>query len=95
MTSQNAIVSVRRDLASQPTNVGSEPITNSRGQQRPATYARTEPDVIDAEVIEDDEPTHVNRETGEITPNAARWTPLPECDRRKRSRDPLTTTPPV
>lgn len=31
------------------------PITNSRGQQRPATYARTEPDddVIDAEIVED------------------------------------------
>lgn len=43
---------VRRDL--QTTNVGSETVTNSRGQQRPATYARTEPDddVIDAEIVE-------------------------------------------
>ncbi len=31
-------------------------VTNSRGQQCPATYLRTEPDVIDAEVIEDDVP---------------------------------------
>lgn len=42
---------VRRDLAAQPTNVGSEPITNSRGQQRPATYSRPDlEDVIDAVV---------------------------------------------
>lgn len=43
-----------------------ETVTNSRGQQRPANYARTEPDVIDAEVIEDDEPVHINWQTGEV-----------------------------
>lgn len=41
-------------------------VTNSRGQQRPATYTRTESDVIDAEVVEDDEPIHVNTQTGEV-----------------------------
>lgn len=31
-------------------------ITNSRGQQRPATYTRnTDDDVIDAEIVEDDD----------------------------------------
>lgn len=61
---------VRRDLASQPqpTNVGSGSITNSRGQQRPATYTRTEreDDVIDAEIVEDGEPVHVDTQTGEV-----------------------------
>lgn len=43
-----------------------ESITNSRGQQRPATYSRTETeDVIDAEIVED-EPLNVDRETGEV-----------------------------
>lgn len=59
---------VSRDLA----NASSAPdaITNSRGQQRPATYQRTQrdDDVIDAEVVEGDE-LHVNTETGEILPN--------------------------
>lgn len=50
----------RRAVADDLLNADSpiETVTNSRGQQRPATYTRTEPDdVIDAEVIEDDEPT--------------------------------------
>lgn len=60
---------VRNDLASTGNVSGSEiTVTNSRGQERPASYRRTEDDVIDAEVIEDDE-LHVNTETGEITPN--------------------------
>lgn len=42
------------------------PITNSRGQQRPATYTRADDDVIDAEIVGDDEPVHFDRETGEI-----------------------------
>lgn len=55
---------VARDLRSSDyANAYSEPVTNSRGQQRPATYARTEPDIIDAEIVEDDP---VNYETGEI-----------------------------
>lgn len=47
---------VRSDLASTG-NVSGSPITNSRGQQRPATYARPErhdDDVIDAEIVEDE-----------------------------------------
>lgn len=62
---------VASDLASMP-NPDIE-VTNSRGQQRPATYTRTErDDVIDAELVEDDEPVHVNTETGEVidSPNA-------------------------
>lgn len=62
---------IRNDLTSTGNFSGSEAvITNSRGQQRPATYQRTEreDDVIDAEVIEDDE-LRVNTETGEILPN--------------------------
>ncbi|MGP5640783.1 hypothetical protein ACTXPS_15225 [Brachybacterium tyrofermentans] len=55
---------VSRDLANASSGV--ESITNSRGQQRPATYTRTDSDddVIDAEIVEDDEPDHVDRETG-------------------------------
>lgn len=65
------IGTVNRDLARADFPNGNSPtITNSRGEQRPATYQRTQrdDDVIDAEVIEDGEP-HVNTETGEITPN--------------------------
>lgn len=54
------------------------PITNSRGQQRPATYARAETDdVIDAEIVDDEGPIYLNEETGEVldaptaTPDAA------------------------
>lgn len=68
---------VERDLASNPhlRDSGDEPhtITNSRGQRRPATYSRTETDdVVDAEIVEDDEPVHVNTQTGEVldTPDA-------------------------
>lgn len=64
-------------------------ITNSRGQQRPATYTRAEPeDVIDAEVIEDDGPIHVNRETGEITDTTTG--PAPTAD---PAAPPTTTCP--
>lgn len=64
---------VRRDL--QTTNVGSPAtVTNVNGVERPATYTRTDPDddVIDAEIVEDDEPIRVNTETGEVlnTPKA-------------------------
>jgi len=57
---------VAADLSSMP-NPDIE-VTNSRGQQRPATYARTSPDddVIDAEVIEDYDPIYINEETGEV-----------------------------
>lgn len=50
-----ADATVRRDLAAQPTNVGSDPatVTNSRGQQRPSTYQRREPTYTpDADVAE-------------------------------------------
>ena len=50
-------------------NFANEPqsVTNSRGQQRPATYARTErDDVVDAEIVEDDKPIHVDTQTGEV-----------------------------
>lgn len=58
---------VSRDLNSHLTNEPPATITNSRGQQRPATYQRTqrEDDVIDAEVIEDSE-LHVDTQTGEV-----------------------------
>lgn len=58
---------IARDLAkSDYANAYSEPVTNSRGQQRPASYNRadTHEDIIDAEIVEEDEP--VNYETGEI-----------------------------
>ena len=51
---------VAADLNAQSEHSESQTITNSLGQQRPATYARSdEPDdsVIDAEIVEDDEPT--------------------------------------
>lgn len=61
---------VNRDLAASdfPNGNSDSPVTNSRGQQRPATYTRTDSDddVIDAEIVEDDEPDHVNTETGEV-----------------------------
>jgi transcriptional regulator with XRE-family HTH domain len=41
-------------------------ITNSRGQQRPASYSRAEPEVVDAEIVEEDEPIYINEETGEV-----------------------------
>ena len=50
---------VNRDLAASdfPNGNSGSQVTNSRGQQRPTTYARTAPDddVIDAEIVEDDE----------------------------------------
>lgn len=57
---------VSRDLAN--ASSGPDTITNSRGQQRPATYTRTAPDddVIDAEIVPDDEPIHVDTQTGEV-----------------------------
>ena len=60
---------VSRDLANANSDDAEPPtITNSRGQQRPATYSRTEPDdVIDAEIVEDDGQIYVNTETGEVT----------------------------
>ena len=61
-----SVGTVNGDLKFSSENDEPEPITNSRGQQRPATYSRAEPDVIDAEIVEDGEPVHVNRETGEI-----------------------------
>lgn len=61
---------VRRDLASTGHMSGSEqePVTNSRGQQRPATYTRAEreDDVVDAEIVPDDTPIHVDPQTGEV-----------------------------
>lgn len=60
---------VNRDLSAAdfPSGNSDSPITNSRGQQRPATYSRTEPDdVIDAEIVEDDEPANVDHATGEV-----------------------------
>lgn len=61
---------VRSDLSTGNLS-GSEdqqPITNSRGQQRPATYTRAErgDDVIDAEIVPDDTPIHVDTQTGEV-----------------------------
>lgn len=41
-------------------------VTNSRGQQRPASYKRAEPEVVDAEIVEDDDPTYLNEATGEV-----------------------------
>jgi hypothetical protein len=42
-------------------------VTNSRGQQRPATYARAERgDVVDAEIVEDDKPIYADTQTGEV-----------------------------
>lgn len=64
---------VRNDLSTgKVSGSDAEPITNARGQQRPATYSRTEPDVIDAEIVDDDQPIHFDRETGEVleTPDA-------------------------
>lgn len=56
---------VRRDL--QTTNVGSPAtVTNANGVERPATYTAREPDVIDAEIVADDEPIHVDTQTGEV-----------------------------
>lgn len=59
---------VRRDL--QTTNVGSPAtVTNANGVERPATYtarAAREDDVIDAEIVEDGEPVHVDTQTGEV-----------------------------
>ena len=47
---------VAADLANADSDI--ETVTNSRGQERPASYARTDDDdVIDAEIVEDDEPT--------------------------------------
>lgn len=47
---------VNRDLdaADFPSGKSDTPVTNSRGQQRPATYSRAEPDVIDAEIVEEE-----------------------------------------
>lgn len=63
------IGTVNRDLARSdlPNGNSSHTITNSRGEQRPATYQRTErdDDVIDAEVIEGDE-LRVDTQTGEV-----------------------------
>lgn len=43
---------VRRDLSSTGHLSGSgATVTNSRGQQRPATYQRREPEVVDAEIV--------------------------------------------
>lgn len=57
---------VRNDLSTGKVSGSGTMITNSRGQQRPATYNRPEPaeEILDAEIIEEDEP--VNYETGEI-----------------------------
>lgn len=56
---------VSRDLANASSGQPAA-ITNARGQQRPATYSRTTDDVVDAEIVEDDEPVHVNTATGEV-----------------------------
>lgn len=63
---------VRRDIAQSSNDDSPAVVTNSRGEQRPATYSRTEPDVIDAEIVDDDQPIHFDRETGEVldTPDA-------------------------
>lgn len=61
-----AKATVQNDLKA---NSGLEPptITNSRGQQRPAAYTRTEPDVIDAEIVDEE----IGHQTGEILPQKA------------------------
>lgn len=59
---------VARDLSGPDyANAYSEPITNSRGQQRPATYTRPAPDVIDAEIVDEE----IDYQTGEIPPQKA------------------------
>lgn len=57
---------VRNDLASTG-NLSGSPVMNSRGQQRPASYSRAEPEVVDAEIVDDDEPIYINESTGEVT----------------------------
>ena len=63
---------VRNDLNRNSAIETPETFTNSRGQQRPATYSTREPDVIDAEIVEADQPIRFDRETGEVleTPDA-------------------------
>lgn len=71
---------VSRDLAN--ASSGPDTITNSRGQQRPATYSRTEreDDVIDAEIVTDDEPeTTTNEKTDPAATGSVTTTTCPTC----------------
>lgn len=43
---------VNRDLSDLPNGKSPGPITNSRGEQRPATYRKPEPEVVDAEIVD-------------------------------------------
>lgn len=58
---------VRSDLSTGNFSGSEVTITNSRGQQRPATYTRPAPDVIDAEIVDDE----IDYQTGEIPPQKA------------------------
>lgn len=54
---------VRRDVAQSSNDDWPSTVTNSRGEQRPATYARADEDVIEAEIVEDDEGFYASKET--------------------------------
>ena len=71
---------VRNDLNRNFADEPAEPITNSRGQQRPSAYARTntDEDVIDAEIVEDDEPTP-DATTDSVPAESATAVTCPTC----------------
>lgn len=70
---------VGRDLANVQTDIEQPASIRTARGERPATYARSSSDVIDAELVED-EPVHVNRETGEITTPDTNAGPVPITD---------------
>lgn len=83
---------VSRDLANASSDLP-ETVTNSRGQQRPASYSRPQTDdVIDAEVVEDDDPTEFCTRCGADTHGC-------ECAADKKTdpapAEPVTTTCPT
>lgn len=79
-----AKATVQNDLKA---NSGFEPkvVTNSRGQQRPATYSRNETDVIDAEVVEDDD----------LQDTEDYWTDQADLDDSNKATDPAPAEPVV
>lgn len=69
---------IRRDVAQSSNDDSPLTITNSRGEQRPATYRRTtDDDVVDAEVVEDDEPVAFDPQTGEVIDSPKETDPAP------------------